>query len=116
MQLGLGLALIVAGLYSQVWLVFVLELKYGRMYLQAALVLVQAVAQYFLVVGISALRFRPESKLVTILGLRVFEQKSQDFDLYVNLQQKDVQALTELQALRGGISESTRRDIENLNK
>lgn len=90
LQLFLGLGMIVAAIYMQACLIYIDELKNGRTYLQASLVFLQAFAQYFLVIGTCSIRFNPDKKYVKIFGLRVFEQKSQDFDMYVGLQQRDI--------------------------
>lgn len=52
------------------------QLQNTRMYLQATLVFIQALTQYFIVVGICNIKFKEENKLIRLLGLHLFEQKS----------------------------------------
>ena len=67
-------------------------------------------------VGICNIKFKEENRLIRLLGLHLFEQRSQEYEVYVKQQEKDIQSLNELQSLRGGMSDSTLRDIHNLKK
>lgn len=70
--------------YLQFSLIFIMQIRNSRMYLQACLVVLQGLLQYFIVIGISSVKVNQDSKTMQCLGFRAFEQSRADLENHVN--------------------------------